>query len=77
MVALLAASMSPFGGIRAVTHARGIFNKMGAIVLPDEVLLPQAQHAFDASGNLLNETSRQLARQLGAALAAKAGRGGS
>ncbi|MFW7344885.1 MAG: NADPH-dependent FMN reductase [Pigmentiphaga sp.] len=77
MVALLAASMSPFGGIRAVTHTRGIFNKMGAIVLPDEVLLPQAQHAFDAGGNLLNETARQLARQLGAALAAKAGRGGS
>ncbi|OVZ55620.1 hypothetical protein CDO44_23480 [Pigmentiphaga sp. NML080357] len=74
MVGLLAASMGPFGGIRAVAHARGIFSKMGAVVLPDEVLLAQAQQAFDAGGNLLNETSRKLARQLGANLAVQAAR---
>ncbi len=73
-VALLTASVGPFGGIRAAAHARAIFNKMGALVLPDEVLLPKAQQAFDASGNLIDDISSKLVRRVSAALAAQAGR---
>lgn len=63
-VALLASSMSPFGGIRAVAHLRGIMSKMGANVLADEVLVPTAQNAFKEDGSLVNEATRTLVAQL-------------
>jgi chromate reductase len=67
-VALASASLSPFGGIRSVSHLRGIFNKMGALVLADEVLVPAAHQAFGPDGNLTNDIVGKLARQLGAGL---------
>lgn len=73
-VALLSASPSPFGGVRSVAHLRGIFSKMGANVLADEVLVPSAHSAFSAQGELLNEVSRTLTSQLAANLVAQARR---
>lgn len=67
--ALLGASLSPFGGIRSVTHLRGILGKMGCHVLADEVLVPSASTAFDAEGKLANGMAAQLVTQLASGLA--------
>ncbi|MEJ8859155.1 NAD(P)H-dependent oxidoreductase [Variovorax robiniae] len=69
-VGLMAASLSPFGGLRSVTHLRGILSKLGANVLADEVLVAGAQGAFDETGGLTNELSNKLTAQLVATLAA-------
>ncbi len=63
-VALLSASPSPYGGVRSVAHLRGIFSKMGATVLADEVLLAHAPAAFDAEGRLVDALADRLTRQL-------------
>jgi chromate reductase len=70
-VALLAASPSPFGGIRSVAHLRGIFSKMGANVMADEVLVPAAGTAFSDDGQLLNQMTGKLTAQLAASLVAQ------
>lgn len=67
-VALMAASISAFGGVRAVAHLRGIMSKMGANVLADEVLVPTAQNAFNADGTLISEMTRTLVSQSAAKL---------
>jgi len=51
-VAMFAASPSPFGGIRSLSHLRGILAKMGALPLADEVLVPLATKVFDEQGQL-------------------------
>ncbi|OUM02225.1 NADPH-dependent FMN reductase [Variovorax sp. JS1663] len=71
-VGLVAASLSPFGGVRAVAHLRGILSKMGANVLADEVLVAAAHHAFDEAGQLTNALSDKLTVQLMANLVASA-----
>lgn len=73
-VALMAASPSPFGGIRGVAHLRGIMSKMGANVLADEVLVPSAHMAFKADGSLASATTGALASQLAGALVVHAQR---
>jgi NAD(P)H-dependent FMN reductase len=59
-VALLAASVSPFGGVRSLSHLRGIMSKMGSHVLADEILVPFAPQAFDAQGALTNDMVKKL-----------------
>jgi chromate reductase len=69
--ALLAASPSPFGGVRSVGHLRGILSKMGMHVIADEVLIPAAGKAFTpedtlidpAAGNLLKALCERLIRE--------------
>jgi chromate reductase len=68
-VALLAASIGPFGGVRSLSHLRAIFSKMGSNVLADEVMVPTAQQAFTPEGALANEVLQKMALQQGAGLA--------
>jgi AAHS family benzoate transporter-like MFS transporter len=55
-VALMAASVSAYGGVRGLGHLRAIFGKLGATVLGEEVALPLAErlrsrgHACRADG---------------------------
>jgi chromate reductase len=68
-VAVVSASLGPFGGLRALGHLRGILSKMGAIVLADELSIPAAHQAFSDSGALVNEGMVGLATQVGVDLA--------
>lgn len=72
-VALLSASISLFGGVRAQYHLRQcfIFLAMEDVKQP-EVAIAQAPQRFDAQGNLTDETSRKLIAQLLQNLVAKA-----
>ena len=63
-VALLSASVSPFGGARGLIALRTIMAKMGAIVLGEDVAVPFAQNAFDDSGALTLSGTTQVVQTL-------------
>jgi len=64
-VAIMSASTGRFGGARAQYHLRQsfVFLNMHPINRP-EVMLPLARDNIDENGNLTNEQTRQLIRQL-------------
>jgi chromate reductase len=70
-VAIMSASTGRFGGARAQYHLRQtfVFLDMHPINRP-EVMLSDAAHNIDTNGNVTNETTRKLIRQLLEALAA-------
>ena len=72
-VALMSAAMSVAGGIRAQYQVRQcfVFLNMDAVVQP-EVAIASAPQRFDDKGNLTDETSKKLIRQLLENLIAKA-----
>jgi chromate reductase len=61
----MSASTGRFGGARAQYHLRQsfIFLNMQPVNRP-EVMLSDALHNVDANGNVTNEQTRQLIRQL-------------
>jgi len=56
---LMSASISPFGGLRGVTHLRQILGTVQAIVATEQVLVPFATNAFDGP-NLIEPLPRAL-----------------
>ncbi len=64
-VAVMSASVGIFGGARAQYHLRQsfVFLNMMAVTQP-EVAIPTAQSKFDADGNLTDEMSKKLIKQL-------------
>ena len=72
-VALMSASISLFGGVRAQYHLRQcfVFLDMQDVKQP-EVAIASAAQRFDAQGNLTDETSKKLIAQLLQNLVAKA-----
>ncbi len=70
-VAVMSASIGKLGGARAQYHLRQtfVFLDMYPINRP-EVMMSDAAHNVDAEGNVTNQQTRQLIRQLLEALAA-------
>jgi chromate reductase len=64
-VAIMSASIGRLGGARAQYHLRQsfVFLNMYPLNRP-EVMMPYAQEHVDENGNLTDETTRQLIRQL-------------
>lgn len=59
-VALLSASLSPLGGVRAQAQLRPVLASMLAEVYPGvEFSLPLAQQAFNAEGRLVDSTAQR------------------
>lgn len=50
--ALLSASPGAFGGLRGLVTLRSILGNIKVLVLPEQVTVPKANEAFDASGAL-------------------------
>ena len=57
---LLGASLSPFGGLRGVTHLRQILGTIQTVVATEQVLVPAAHTAFDDAGALKDALPAQL-----------------
>lgn len=57
---LMAASISPFGGLRGVTQLRQVLTTVQVIVATEQVLVPAAHAAFDESGALKEPLPAQL-----------------
>ena len=72
-VAVMSASISAFGGVRAQYHLRQcfVFLNMEDVKQP-EVAIANASQRFDAQGKLADETSQKLIAQLLQNLVAKA-----
>jgi NAD(P)H-dependent FMN reductase len=57
---LMAASISPFGGLRGITHMRQILGTIQTLVATEQVLVPFAHGAFEESGSLKEQLPAQL-----------------
>jgi chromate reductase len=51
---IAAASIGPFGGLRALQHLRQILAAMQMMVIPDQVMVPAAHAAFAPDGQLVD-----------------------
>lgn len=50
--AIMSASVSPFGGLRGLMHLRQILTTIQMIVIPEQVVVPNAHVAFVGDGSL-------------------------
>ena len=64
VVALISASTGQFGGARGQYAYRNSLAHLRAFVLPEMVVLPLAESAFDEHGNLTNERTLKGLRDL-------------
>ncbi|WP_428681504.1 NADPH-dependent FMN reductase [Sphingopyxis sp.] len=70
--AVMSASISPFGGLRGLMHLRQILSTIQTLVIPEQVLIPNAHAAFDADGNLVEPLPATLVDMTAARLVAVA-----
>lgn len=70
--AVMSASISPFGGLRGLMHLRQILSTIQTLVIPEQVLVPNAHAAFDADGNLTEALPATLVDMTAARLVAVA-----
>jgi NAD(P)H-dependent FMN reductase len=70
--AIMGASVSPFGGIRALAHLRQILGTIQMLVIPDQVLVPNAHAAFGEDGQLKEALPASLVDMTAARLVAVA-----
>ena len=70
--AVMGASISPFGGIRGLAHLRQILGTIQMLVIPDQVLVPNAHAAFDEQGQLKEALPASLVDMTSARLVAVA-----
>jgi chromate reductase len=59
VIGLYSASPGGLGGQRGLVHVRSILSNIGAMVLPDQVGIPNAFEAFDGAGRLKDESVAQ------------------
>lgn len=52
---IMNATPGPYGGVRHLFHLRQVLSGLGVIVLPGQVQLARADHAFDVAGKLTDE----------------------
>ena len=63
--AIMGASIGSFGTARAQCHLRQIFVNINVLPINQpEVMIANAAQRFDSNGNLMDETSKELIRQL-------------
>ena len=74
VAAIMAASPSPFGGTRQLPHLRQILASLGVTVVPSQIALQHADHAFEPDGRLKDPKVLDHVRKLAAALVDMAGK---
>jgi chromate reductase, NAD(P)H dehydrogenase (quinone) len=67
VAAIMAASPSPFGGTRQLPHLRQILASLGVTVVPSQLALQHADHAFDANGALKDPKVLEAVKKLAGA----------
>jgi len=66
--AMITASPGSFGGIRCLSHLRGVLSIMGVTVLPSEIAVTFAAQKFDPEGRMTDEATKTLLHALGSSL---------
>lgn len=71
IAAIISASPGSLGGLRALTHLRGVLSSVNVHVLPSEVAVPFADTRFDGNGlEMVDEQMKKTLENLGASLVA-------
>lgn len=65
---MMTATPGNYGGVRGLPHLRQILNSLGVLVVPPQVQLARADHAFDAAGELADPAMRKAVERLAHAL---------
>ena len=69
VAAMMTASPGSLGGVRSLSHLRGVLTSVGVIVLPQEVAVTFAEDKFEGEGpEMTDETMKGNLEALGAAL---------
>ena len=68
VAAVVSASPGAFGGIRSMTLARQLLVHLGCHVIPAQCVLPHADKAFDAAGQLIDARTKKNVEALAAEL---------
>ena len=71
--AVMSASISPFGGLRGLAHLRQILSTIQMLVIPEQVVVPNAHAAFDEQGALKEPLPASLVEMTARRLVAVAG----
>jgi len=58
--AIMSASISPFGGLRGLMHLRQILSTIQMLVIPEQVVVPNAHAAFAEDGSLKEALAASL-----------------
>lgn len=58
--AIMSASISPFGGLRGLMHLRQILSTIQMLVIPEQVVVPNAHAAFAGDGSLIEALPASL-----------------
>lgn len=71
VAAMITASPGSFGGIRCLSHMRGVLSILGVNVLPSEIAVTFAGDKFDGDGTgITDEKMKHILEKLGAELVA-------
>lgn len=70
--AIMSASISPFGGLRGLMHLRQILSTVQMLVIPEQVVVPNAHAAFAEDGSLKDALPASLVEMTAARLVAVA-----
>jgi chromate reductase len=71
---LMNATPGPYGGVRHLYHLRQVLSGLQVLVVPHQVQLARADHAFDAEGRLSDAAGAKMLGNLARQLVAMAGR---
>lgn len=71
---IMTATPGGYGGVRGLPHLRQILSALGVIVLPTQVQLAHADHAFDEAGKLTDPKMMQAVESMAKSLAETAKR---
>lgn len=67
-ILIIGTSIGPFGALRAIGHLRAVLGKMGALVMPEDLAVPNAATAF-ADEALADPATAAAAKRAAAAFA--------